>query len=353
MVTSGMSWPWCMNCWHKAFVSTDRAATPEVLEALHRSGQLSPAAFARALSLSCASPSAQRWRRLLDWLLLGLGVTLLLVGVVLLVAFNWAALPAFVKLGLVAALITSAAFGAWHFDLSTLPGRLSLTGAAVLIGPLLAIYGQTYQTGADPWQLFLAWAALGALWAVISNFAPLQLIELVLVDVTFALFWEQVGSPEDSWRSTEATMTLVLGGLQLLAWAGAELGAHRGLDWLQGRWLHRLLAVATLGLFGATCAPVVVGSSSEHPAEYVGLLALIALLVAMFAYFTQVKRDLFMVAAALAAAMSLITFSFGRVLLEHHVDVGEVFVLGVFIITEVGSAAWLLRGLHRRWEGSR
>ena len=76
---------------------SDRAATPDVLEALHRAQLLPPPAFDRALRLSCASPGVQRWRRFLDWLLLGLGVSLLLVGLVLFVAFNWSALPPMVK----------------------------------------------------------------------------------------------------------------------------------------------------------------------------------------------------------------------------------------------------------------
>ena len=332
---------------------SDRAATPDVLEALHRAQLLPPPAFDRALRLSCASPGVQRWRRFLDWLLLGLGVSLLLVGLVLFVAFNWSALPPMVKMGLVAALIAGAASAAWHFELSSLPGRLALTFAAVMIGPLLAIYGQTYQTGADPWQLFIAWAALAALWAGISRFPPLLLIELVLVDVTLFLYWDQVGSSDDFWRSNEYELALILSVVQFFAWAAVELGAHRKVEWLAVRWLPRLLAVATLSLLGFTCIRVVVGEHSNiHGVEHFGLAALVALIVATFLYFTQVRRDLFMIAAGLASAMTLCTIFFGRLLFSGQADVGPVFVLGVFVLGEVGGAAWWLRGLHRQWEGS-
>lgn len=334
-------------------MSTDRAATPDVLEALHRDGLLPAPAFDRALALSCASPGAQRWRRFLDWLLLGLGVSLLLVGLILFVAFNWSALPALVKLGLVASLVAGAAYAAWRLDLTALPGRVALTGAAVLIGPLLAIYGQTYQTGADPWQLFLAWAGLAALWVGLARFPPLLLVELVLIDLTLVLASDQVGSADRWDRADDLIVTLVLAAVQGAAWVAWELGAWRKVSWLQARWLPRLLAVACLGLLGETCSRVVVGERYDTSGwEYVGLAGLLALMAAMFAVFTRLKRDLFMVAAALAAAMTLATVYLGRVLFSGHFELGAVFLLGLIVIGEVGGAAWLLRRLHRSWEAT-
>ena len=48
----------------------------------------------------------------------------------------------------------------------------ALGGAAagnLALGGLLAFVGQTYQTGADAWQLFAVWAALSFLWAVVAR----------------------------------------------------------------------------------------------------------------------------------------------------------------------------------------
>lgn len=41
--------------------------------------------------------------------------------------------------------------------------------ATLALGGLLAFVGQTYQTGADPWQLFAAWAALALPWALAAR----------------------------------------------------------------------------------------------------------------------------------------------------------------------------------------
>ena len=46
--------------------------------------------------------------------------------------------------------------GCWINRRIALLGLLALLG----IGGLFAYFGQTHQTGADPWQLFALWAAL-------------------------------------------------------------------------------------------------------------------------------------------------------------------------------------------------
>ena len=50
--------------------------------------------------------------------------------------------------------------------LDAVAGRISLFATAFLSGILLAVFGQVYQTGADPYGLFLAWALLILPWAV-------------------------------------------------------------------------------------------------------------------------------------------------------------------------------------------
>lgn len=79
------------------------------------------------------------------------------LGAMLWVAANWAELgrvPRFALLqGLLAASLLGAAFRpAWR-------GALGLL-AVLALGGLLAFFGQTYQTGADAWQLFALWAGL-------------------------------------------------------------------------------------------------------------------------------------------------------------------------------------------------
>lgn len=331
-------------------MATDRAATTDVFEALRREGALSEAAFLRALELSCASPGPQRWRRFLDWLLLGLGASLLLVGLVLVVAFNWAALPGLVKLGLAAALVAAAALGAWRLGLERASGRVALTAAAVLVGPLLALYGQNYQTGADPWMLFAAWVGFIAVWVLVARAPPLWLVQVVLLHVALGLFLEQEIS-ESRWHSGEdfVIQCLVHATAQVLAWAAWEFGAHRHVDWMQGRWLPRLLATGAFGLTFAGATPMLL-RLSRQPAEAAMSLGLGAGLVAatMF-WFNPRRRDLYLLALSLAWLMATFSTGVGALVFDAHLDLGAFFLMGVLLISEVAAVAWWLRRKHAEW----
>jgi uncharacterized membrane protein len=222
--------------------------------------------------------------------------------------------------------------------------------AAVLVGPLLAIYGQTYQTGADPWSLFAAWAGLVALWVVIARFPALWLIELVLVNVAVGLLWDQVVASGRSWHADEErALLLVLAVLDTVAWLAWELGAWRKVEWMQARWLPRVVAVVCLAFSYATCVSMFDRSHDAEPTELMGAVLLLALVAAALAWFHTGRRDLFMVAAALGAVMTLVTSWAGILLVDSRAELGGVFALGVLVITEVGAAAWWLRSRHRLW----
>ena len=117
-----------------------------------------------ALAEFDAEPAALKF-----WLPRGLGIVgaaLGGLGVIFWVAANWGSLGRLAQMALLQAWVLVTALGAW-----ARPGaaRAPLALLAFLgIGALLAFIGQTYQTGADPWQLFALWALLGLplAWAV-------------------------------------------------------------------------------------------------------------------------------------------------------------------------------------------
>lgn len=79
------------------------------------------------------------------------------LGIIFWVAANWESLSRAGRFTLLQTVIVTMCVGAM-FRPSARPalGLLALLG----IGGLFAYFGQTYQTGADPWQLFAIWAAL-------------------------------------------------------------------------------------------------------------------------------------------------------------------------------------------------
>jgi uncharacterized membrane protein len=78
-------------------------------------------------------------------------------GVILWIAANWEVLGRFGRFALLQALFLVMCVGALAKPSARVPlGLLAL----LTIGGLFAYFGQTYQTGADPWQLFAVWAVL-------------------------------------------------------------------------------------------------------------------------------------------------------------------------------------------------
>jgi hypothetical protein len=82
------------------------------------------------------------------------------------------------------------------------------------------------------------------------------------------------------------------------------------------------------------------------PATSAGTALLVALVVLALVSYGRTPKDLFMLAAALGSAMTVITALIGRALFLHSRggDEAPFFVLGTIIVAEIaGAAAWLRR----------
>lgn len=150
-------------------------------------GALPPDKVAEALKVAGVTPAASDWRQFLERLLLGNGGAMLLAAIIFFFAANWEAMGRFAKFGLIELLMAAALTVYWRFS-ARVAGEASLTASAVLVGVLLAYYGQTYQTGADNWQLFACWAALILPWALLGRSVSLWLLWLLLVNLTLMLY---------------------------------------------------------------------------------------------------------------------------------------------------------------------
>ena len=312
-------------------------ATPHRLRAAAQAASLSPRALDRGLEIAAATPDAPAWHRFLSRVLALLGTALVLAGVVCFFAYNWDRIGRFGKLGLIEVGIAGAALIGW-WRLPRLSGQIALTAAAVLVGPLLAVYGQTYQTGADPYGLFLTWALLIVPWVIAARFTALWVIEVILLDVAIALWWSQVLSPQwaEQWVSNFVIVALV----HAIAIAAWEWQIRRAVPWLRERWAPHELA-----LVGFASLVVAAGSFVVDPADYAGrfnvagaiaVALLIAFIVAAFWYFQQVRADRFMITAAGAAGLALAAVVVGRIVIEDLDMEGWGFLLvALFVVAEI------------------
>ena len=158
-------------------------------------------------------PSRRTWLRFFDKALLIIGVVALVLSLVFFIAYNWQSMGKMGKFALVegALVITIALYVALSFRRRfQLIRQLLLLIASVITGSLLALFGQIYQTGADTWQLFFAWALLITPWVIIARFPALWLLWLGLLN-TVTLFYVNTSSfsnfeYQDFWQFTAITV---------------------------------------------------------------------------------------------------------------------------------------------------
>jgi uncharacterized membrane protein len=74
-------------------------------------------------------------------------------------------------------------------------GRGATFLAFVATGALLALFGQTYQTGADVYELFLTWALLGLPLVVAAQWGVASAAWVLVLNISLMLFsgWHPAG----------------------------------------------------------------------------------------------------------------------------------------------------------------
>lgn len=158
---------------------------------ISRHSNLSEKGIAKALKENVYA-DREAWQKFLRMFFMGLGVGFTVSGIIFFFAYNWEGLHKFVKIGLIQGLIIVTTGLALFPKITINSRRIILTGTTVLVGVLFAVFGQIYQTGANAYDFFLSWTVFVTLWVVVSNFAPLWSIYLVLINTTLILYAQQI-----------------------------------------------------------------------------------------------------------------------------------------------------------------
>lgn len=197
----------------------------------------------------------QAWRRFLSRSTLWLGILLLASAVICGVAANWDSLTKTQRFvgaqTLLASCVLAAAGLGWRLrgahGYRQYASSALLALAGLLLGALLALLGQTYQMGADTWELFAVWAALLLPWALVGNSQAVWLLWMSVVNMAGLLYlwdghWFWLTIQEDGY-------ILPLVWVNLVFLAGWEMAGRRwGASLLVGprvllMWLLTLLLV--------------------------------------------------------------------------------------------------------------
>jgi uncharacterized membrane protein len=258
---------------------------PRELQMLRAAGLVSARGYADAIVALRDEAFWARWGRRA---LLALGAGQFLAGVVFFFAYNWNDLSDVAKFAIVEAALVVAAGGALLVGFDRAFGQVMLIAASVLTGVLLAVIGQVYQTGADVFELFVAWAVLILPSALISRSAAHWLIWLVVAVTALALYCDQVPmvvsgmTLDQAWALVGTTIALAL--------VARELAVRYGLAWLSAHWTRLVLLFAALAVLFVPAASQVLEIDAFEP-KLVSLLAFMLVMACAVVFYWRVRPD--------------------------------------------------------------
>ena len=302
-------------------------------------GQLPAEHVDKALALS--NPSRDQWHRFFDQLSLWLGGLALSFSLLFFIAYNWTEMGRLFKFALVEVAMLLSILGYVKLPREGIASQVALMMSAISLGVLLALFGQIYQTGADPWQLFANWALLLIPWALISRSAAMWLLWLMLINIAvnqYFLVWGRIAYGEQSFW--------LLWGVNTLALAIWELAAKR-YEWLNKRWATALVAAPSA--FSATMMVIfMVVDNDLNPAQV--SLAYLIWFAAMLCAYRYWRPDLsILVMVCLSGIVSSVFVLFDW--LENAGDWSMMaLVLSVYVVLAGGFTAHWLNGVHKEFK---
>jgi uncharacterized membrane protein len=290
-----------------------------------------------ALKATKVAPDGKAWRTFIDHFLLWLGGLALAFAVMFFIAYNWNVIGRFAKFGMVEGFVVLAIVAYCRFGGNSASSKVSLLVATICLGVLLAFYGQTYQTGADPWQLFFVWALLMLPWAIIGRFPAIWIVWVVLLNTSLVLYYQTFGGIFRLMSGSETGLLwliFILNTLLLAAWEVLAATWH----WLSERWALRLLATAG----GVPLNWLVLQSIfADSDASFLAGLVWVLWMAAMYVVYRRTKPDLFMLAGCCLSGITVSVSFLGRYMLEDGSAGSFLFLSLVVIGLGTGAAFWL------------
>jgi uncharacterized membrane protein len=325
------------------------------LDAFCRAHRLNAAAADAALALTGLRPDASAWRTFATTLLRGAGAGAVGAGVIFFVATNWQALGVLGRFALLqAALVGCIGVALWRPPPHRL-GASALIGATLVTGALLALFGQSYQTGADVHELFFTWAALALPFALAGGSGAVWALWWGVVNAGLALLCGWLGTEHFVWRLLDgrgidrsALLLLpcvvnLLGAALFVALRGTRL-APAAPAWL-------VQALTTTGLvYGTAAATLVVahGASTPLPEKGATVLLVFAAICAAIGIASWLrKRDVYPMALLAAAGITVSTTWLASTLRFN--DVGTFFMLALWLVASSTACGWCLLRWSRQW----
>ncbi|WP_201542449.1 DUF2157 domain-containing protein [Psychrobacter faecalis] len=313
-------------------------------------------------------PSKRTWLDFFDKALLIIGAVALVFSLVFFIAYNWQNLGKIGKFALVegALAITIALYVSLSFRRQfQLIRQLLLLIASIITGSLLALFGQIYQTGADTWQLFFAWAILITPWVVIARFPALWLLWLGLINAFLLLYLDVANLQFISHHLQNISQVAVLALFNFIAFYSWLIGFDNKAPVSTSHLFHRISAKKPTAQINSAqtnsslhWSAYVVGLLSTFFITYLAIVTVFdigdiwATLVATIVWlgwcgfmlwqFYQRRPDLLMLTYFSFSIITVVMFWVGKWLLDDF-DAGGFLVLALLLIGMSSAAVVWLR----------
>ena len=261
-----------------------------------------------------------------------LGTIFLASGVMFFIAYNWEVLGKFFKFGIVEFAILGSFVLAYFLKEESFGFKSAIVVGSFLIGVLLALFGQVYQTGAQPYELFVTWVLLVLPIALLTKFSAIWLFEIVLINFIIFLYdFNYIMSYSES-RYAKIDTLFIVNFVILIAWS--LLSNH--ISFLNKKYAIRF--IATLATFWGTVA--VIQFMIDRHSSAIGILAYMFFMVYMF-YRYRVKEIDIYILSILLFSLNLSALSLLARMKFH--DILPILTIGTFIAVGGGflSISWL------------
>lgn len=263
-------------------------------------------------------------------------------GLLLWIAANWASIPRLGRFAMLEGLIVLVCLGAW---LKPAARSALLLLAFFAVGGLFAFFGQTYQTGADAWQLFALWAALTLplAWAARSDvlWSP-----WVLVTMSAISLWVFAHT---GWRWHVAPETVRV---HYLGWAGAAALVGAAGPWSPiaraggvGDWSLRLAATLACLIMLSVSLPTLFGRETVL-AYFVALLVCGTTIAALWRH---ARGDVYLMSMVGLTLDILLICGIVKMFFDWRSSgIASFFIVGILSAAVVGLTVWALMAKVRR-----
>lgn len=258
------------------------------------------------------------------------------LGVIYWVAAHWDSLGRLGRLLLLQGLLLGSGIGACYSQRA----RVGLIFLMVLtVGGLLAVFGQTYQTGADTWQLFALWTALALPLALAARHDAVWGLWVVVAHVAL-LLWARLTTGFMGPTPLATTMT------NWLLATGIVVAVS---PW-PGRWTGAGLFSYRLALTGSLVYPLFDGITDLFDLNALLVFGIAVAVTGVLSGLQALRRkvDLYALSATMLVFDLLLVAGLGK-LLGHWGwrDAAILFTMGCFTMALLAVSVTLTLRLHR------